>query len=124
MDASQDARARRKEELLTELAELMIEEQVEQGVFLGTPHYSVIERAAMKLGRDLSRQSQERAAREVAARCDTEATCPTCQSRCPVKIQERDVTSVDGRLRLTEAMAECLHCRRSFFPSAGSNGNG
>lgn len=124
MDAAQDARAKRMKELLSELAELMIEEQVEQGVFLGTPHYSVIERAAVKLGRDLSRQAQERGSREVAARCDTEATCPTCQSRCPVQTQDRDVTSVDGSVRLTETVAECLHCRRSFFPSTGSDGAG
>lgn len=49
MDAAQQARAKKKEELLRQLAELSIEEQVEQGVFLGTPHYSVIERAAVTL---------------------------------------------------------------------------
>ena len=38
MDAVQQAREEQKKRLLNELAELMIEEQVEQGVFLEIPH--------------------------------------------------------------------------------------
>ena len=124
MDAAQQARERRRKELLAELAELMIDEQVEQGVFLETPHYSVIERAAMKLGRDLSRQAQERGSREVAANCDAEAACPTCQGACPVETKKREVTSTDGPVELTEAVAFCRSCKRSFFPSAGRVGHG
>ena len=37
MDAKTETRQTRKQELLLELAELMVEEQVEEGVFLGTP---------------------------------------------------------------------------------------
>ena len=36
MDAAQQARSEKKKELLIQLAELMIEEQVEEGVFLNT----------------------------------------------------------------------------------------
>lgn len=124
MDAGQDAREKRKQELLSELAELMIQEQVEQGVFLGTPHYSIIERAAMKLGRDLSRQAQERGSREVAAHCQEEVACPTCQTACRVETKKRKVVSTDGPVELTEAVAFCDRCSRSFFPSADSSGNG
>ena len=124
MDAAQQARADRKKELLRELAELAIEEQVEDGVFLGTPHYSVIERMAVTLGNELSRQTQERAAREVAACHPTEAACPTCRAPCAVETEQRPVQSISGPVELTETVAHCRQCRRSFFPSAGSAGNG
>jgi hypothetical protein len=124
MDAAQQARLDRKKGLLTELAELMIEEQVAEGVFLGTPHYSVIERAAVHLGRELSCQAQERGAREVAANCSPEVPCPTCQTRCPVKVKTRDVTSTHGPVELPECVADCPKCRRSFFPSTRSHGAG
>jgi hypothetical protein len=124
MDAARTAREQKRKELLAELAELMIEEQVEQGVFLGTPHYSIIERMAMKLGRDLSRQAQERGAREVAANCEPQVACPTCQSACRVETKKRKVTSTDGPVEMTEAVAFCGRCKRSFFPSAGCAGNG
>ena len=124
MDAAQQARLDKKMELLTQLAELMIEEQVEEGVFLGTPHYSVIERAAVHLGRELSRKAQERGAREVAANCEPEVPCPTCQTLCRVDVRKRKVKSIDGPVELTESVAHCRKCRRSFFPSAGSPGAG
>jgi hypothetical protein len=124
MDAAQQAREQERQKLLSRLAELMIEEQVEQGVFLGTPHYSVIERAAMKLGRALSRQAQERGAREVAANCQAEAACPDCQSACGVQTRRRKVSSIDGPVALTEAVAFCDRCQRSFFPSACRPGDG
>ena len=59
MDAAREARLREKKELLNRLAELMVEEQVAEGVFLGTPHFSVIEQAAVHLGRELSCQAQK-----------------------------------------------------------------
>jgi hypothetical protein len=101
----------------------MIEEQVEQGVFLETPHYSTIERAAVTLGLRLSRRAQERGAREIAAMCDSEVTCPTCQSTCQVETKTRDVISIDWAGELTEAVAHCRKCRRSFFPAASADGN-
>ena len=124
MDAAQQAREDEKQQLLKRLAELMVEEQKEEGLFLGTPHYSIIERSAMRLGRELSRQAQERGAREVTAHCAAEATCAECGSACVVKTKKRKVTSTDGPVELTEAVAFCRSCRRSFFPSAGRPGNG
>jgi hypothetical protein len=124
MDAAQQARLDRKKELLTELAELMIEEQVAEGVFLGTPHYSVIERAAVHLGRELSCQAQERGAREVAANCSPDVPCPTCQTLCRVEVKTRDVKSIHGLVKLPECVANCPQCRRSFFPSTRSYGTG
>ncbi|MCH7689390.1 MAG: hypothetical protein IH899_22405 [Planctomycetes bacterium] len=118
MDADRETREEKKKELLRQLAELTVEEQVEEGLFLETPHYSIIERVAMNLGRDLSRQTQERAAREVAANCRAEEPCPTCGAPCSVESRTRDVISLDGTVELTEGTASCKKCRRSFFPSA------
>ena len=123
MDAGQEARQQKKQRLLRELAEIAIEEQVEEGVFLGTPHYSIIELQARTLGRELSCQAQERAAREVAANCETEAACPTCRSPCRVETNKRQVTSIDGPVELIETTGHCLKCRRSFFSSTPSAGN-
>jgi hypothetical protein len=123
MVATEQAREEKKKELLAQLAELMIEEQVEQGLFLETPHYSIIERQAVTLGRRLSRQAQERAAREIAAHCDPEVACPVCESTCQVETKTRDVTSIDGPVELTESVAHCRRCRRSFFPSASGDGD-
>ena len=124
MDAAQDARMERKRELLRELAEINIEEQVEAGVFLETPHYSIIERAAVTLGRELSREAQERGAREVAAQCVAQAACPTCGALCDVRTKTRLITSIDGPVEVTETIADCRPCRRSFFPSANGDGDG
>lgn len=122
MDAEKQTRQTRKKELLLELAELMVEEQVEEGVFLGTPHYSVIEIAAMNLGRELSQKAQERAAREVAACCESQAACPNCRTWCDVRVEKREVTSLSGPVELAETVADCPRCERSFFPSAGGVG--
>ena len=124
MDAAERAREERKQELLRELAEINIEEQVEAGVFLETPHFSIIERAAMTLGRQLSRQAQERAAREVAAHCESQSPCPTCGALCDVRTEARSIKSIDGPVELAETVAYCQPCRRSFFPSASGNGDG
>lgn len=124
MDAAQEARLREKKELLNRLAEIMIEEQVAEGVFLGTPHFSVIEQAAAHLGRELSCQAQARGAREVAANYSRESPCPTCQTLCPVEVKTRDVTSTHGPVELAECVADCPKCRRSFFPSTRSHGAG
>jgi len=118
MDADREARQQKKQQLLNELAELEIEEMVDEGVFLGTPHYSIIECRAMTLGRELSREAQERGACEVAANCATQAACPTCRSSCQVETKKRQVISRDGPVELTETVAHCQTCRRSFFPSA------
>jgi hypothetical protein len=123
MGATQQAREEKKRELLTQLAELMVEEQVEQGLFLETPHYSIIERQAVTLGRELSRQAQERAAREIAANCEAEVACPDCESTCEVETNTREVISIDGPVQLTETVAHCRRCRRSFFPSACGDGD-
>lgn len=121
MDAVREGR---KKELLKELAELLIDEQVEQGVFLETPHYSLIERQAVTLGRRLSREAQERAVREVTACCPSQVVCPTCQSVVQVKTEVREIRSLDGPVEMTETVANCGRCQRSFFPSTGRDGTG
>ena len=118
MDASEQGRERKKRELLRELAELHLEEMAEAGDFDQTPHFGAIERTASELGKRLSREVQERAAREVAAEGQAQAACPTCGAVCEATSQQRTVAGMDGPIELTEAVAHCRRCRRSFFPSA------
>jgi len=122
MDAEKQACQQRKRRLLRELAEIHLEEMVEAGDFDQTPHFGVIERAASGLGNQLGREVQARASREVAADCTPRAPCPTCGASCEVMTKGRTVKSLDGPVELTEAVAECRRCRRSFFPSAYGDG--
>jgi hypothetical protein len=122
MDAESQARQQRKRELLRKLAELQLEEMSEAGDFDQTPHFGVIERAASELGKQLSRETQERASREVAASSPAQAACPTCGAVCEATTSRRTVKSIDGPIELTEAVANCRRCRRSFFPSANGDG--
>jgi hypothetical protein len=122
MEAENQARQQRKRELLRELAELHLEDMEEAGNFDQTPHFGVIERAASELGKQLSRETMERASREVAAGGEAQALCPTCGTVCDVTVRRRTVKSMDGPVELTEAVAECRRCRRSFFPSADGDG--
>jgi hypothetical protein len=39
---------------------------------------------------------------------------------CKVEMEVRNVHSMDGPIELTEPVAHCRRCRRSFFPSAKS----
>ena len=118
MDAKQLAREVKKNDLLKQLAELMVEEQADQGTFLGVPHFCVIEAAARRLGGDLSRTCQERSAAEVAAGSPATAACPSCGCDASLSMSKREVACTDGDIELIEPVAHCPSCRRDFFPSA------
>jgi len=122
MDAKQLARQVRKKQLLRELAEIHCQERKELGVFAETPHYGDIERAAADLGKQLSCEVQELATRKIVADSPTQAACPTCGAMCDVTAKRRTVESIDGPVELTETVANCRRCRRSFFPSADGDG--
>jgi hypothetical protein len=122
MDAEKQVREQRKRQLLEELAKLRVEEMVEAGDFDQTPHFGAVERAASGFGRQLSREIQARASREAAADSPPQAPCPTCGGSCEVRTKRRAVKSLDGPVELTEAVAACRRCRRSFFPSADGDG--
>lgn len=118
MDATLSKREAEKQQLLRRLAELTVEEQREQGLYKGVPHYSQLEQAARSLGQELSRLTQERSIAETAAECAPTAACPTCGQKHKVQLKKRAVASVDGPVELVEPVAHCRPCRRSFFPSA------
>ena len=109
----------REKQLLVELAQVRIQRLREQAVFDKTPHDSQLEQAASEFGKQLSREAQQQAAREVLAECPSEVSCPTCRGKCAAKAHRREVTSIDGSVTLDEAVAYCSKCRKSFFPSAG-----
>ena len=108
--------------LVAEAAETAVALQRADGTVVGVPHYTVIELAAHELGRDLSRQVQQRHLRELAAAEPPRAPCPECGQRCELEPQSRDLTSIDGPLEATELVGRCPFCRRDFFPAASAVG--
>ena len=121
MDAAKESRLKEKERLLNELAELLIEDQLEEGLYAETPHFGVIEDAAIELGNELSRAAQERGSREIAASCDPSVACPHCDGACQVLAKKREITSKSGAVKVTETVARCPRCRWTFFPSENSD---
>lgn len=116
-----DAKRRQLEEKLEfqmrEAAHTAAEIQaLEQG--RRVPHFDEIEIPAHDLGKKLSRAIQEERAREVALQELGRVYCPDCKRQCRVEIEPRQVHSMDGPIELTEPVAHCRRCRRSFFPSA------
>jgi hypothetical protein len=117
MDAKRTALEAKLEDYLKQASAIAAELQaLEQGS--QTPHFDQIELPAHELGQRLSRLIQTRRAREVAADGLQSVLCPDCGRPCGVETQEREVQSMDGPLELTETVAHCRPCRRSFFPSA------
>ena len=84
------------------------------------PHFDEIEIPAHELGKKLSRAIQGERVREVALKELGRVYCPDCKKQCRVEIEMRDVHSMDGPIELTEPVAHCRRCRRSFFPSTQS----
>ena len=82
-----------------------------------TPHFDQIELPAHEVGQQLSRMIQSTRSREVAAENLDESPCPDCGHLCRVETCDREVKSMDGPIELTETVANCPRCRRSFFPS-------
>lgn len=117
MDAKRSELEAKLEESLKQASAIAAELQaLEQGG--QTPHFDEIELPAHDVGQRLSRLIQTTRAREVAAEGLQSAPCPDCGSLCCIEAQKRDVQSLDGRIELTETVAHCRSCRRSFFPSA------
>ena len=91
-------------------------QQIEQGDRI--PHFDEIEQPAHQLGKRLSSLIQSKCTREVATKGLNDAPCPSCGRKCGVATKVREVSSIDGEIELTETVAKCRRCRRSFFPSA------
>ena len=110
------------ERLLKEAAEVEVELSRVEGAIVGIPHYSVIESRAHQLGRQLSREVQQRQMGETAALALRRARCPGCGTPCELSEHKRRVTSIDGPLDVQELKGRCPACRRDFFPSSGGPG--
>jgi len=116
MDAKQAQLEERLEDLLKQTAAVSAQLQgIEQGS--GVPHYDQIESTAHALGQRLSRMAQTDRVREVAAEIPLTVHCPDCGLACRGETKNREVHSMDGPIELTENVAHCRRCRRSFFPS-------
>jgi len=108
----------RLEQLLREAAEVEVQLSRADGSIKGVPHYSVIEGRAHALGKQLSREVQQRQMSELSASQTMTAKCPECGTRCRLESEAREVKSVDGQTVLQELVGYCPCCRRSFFPDA------
>jgi len=108
--------------LLREAAEVEVELSRADGAIVGIPHYSVIESRAHELGRQLSRNVQQRQMGETAALAPRSATCPGCGTLCALSEMKRKITSIDGAFEVQELKGHCPSCRRDFFPSSGDVG--
>jgi hypothetical protein len=116
MDAKQAQLEAKLADLLKQTAEVASQLQaVEQGP--GTPHFDQIEIPAHETGQRLSQLIQSARAGEVAAVLDAPISCADCGQSCRVETRRRQVHSMDGPIQLTETVAYCRRCRRSFFPS-------
>ena len=117
MEAKRVVLEEKLSDLLKQAAATAAELQVlEQGT--ATPHYDQIELPAHETGQRLSRMIQSSRVREVAAANLEQVACPDCHQACSVETHQREVRSMDGPVELTENVAHCRRCRRSFFPSA------
>jgi len=84
------------------------------------PHFDDIEIPAHELGKKLSQAIQRECTQELAMKEPETACCPECNSQCDVEVKTRNVHSMDGPIELTEPVAHCRRCRRSFFPSTSN----
>jgi hypothetical protein len=107
----------RLERTLREAAEIEVELSRADGSIRGVPHYSVIEGRAHELGKQLSREVQQRQLSELVAGQAVTAKCPTCGGRCEARAGKRPLQSVDGTAEVADAQAYCAECRRFFFPA-------
>jgi uncharacterized protein with PIN domain len=108
--------------LLREAAEVSVALDRLNGTIQGVPHYSVIELRAHELGRQLSREIQQRHMATVVNHQVGRARCPACGAESELKPAERRLGSIDGPVDLAELKGSCRRCRRSFFPPAGAPG--
>ena len=124
MDGTTAELKARLKQLLEEAAEVSVALDRADGTIRGVPRYSVIELRAHELGRQLSRQVQERHMDEITAFQVPKAPCPLCGTRCEVLPKKRPVTSIDGPIELQELEGRCPFCRKTFFPATGDLGAG
>lgn len=123
MDAKEAQIREKLEFCLKQATELAAQLQaIEQGDRI--PHYDEIELPAHAMGQRFSRAIQEERARELALKEFKGTRCPDCRQLCRVEIEPRPMTSMDGPIELSEPVAKCRRCRRSFFPSPRESGTG
>jgi len=120
MDAKKSSLEKKLQDLLKQVSTVATQIQaIAQGD--QTPHFDQIELPAHDLGKQFSRMVQSERARELAATNLNDAT-RTCGRKRQMATSTRKVNSMDSPVELTETVAKCRSCRRSFFPSAYQNG--
>ena len=82
--------------------------------------FSQIEEIGHQAGQMVAAQVDPRLVNDHQEHFTQEQSCPQCGRPCASRPCERELTTRDGAIDLTEAACRYSNCRRSFFPSAGS----
>ena len=82
--------------------------------------FASMEAAASKIGQAVTKHLLEDLALKQTQLLNESQPCPTCQKLCPVKVQDRTLTTAEGPIALPETVCHCSACRRDFFPSTRS----
>lgn len=110
---------KRSTELLEELVDALVEEGAETGEFdIDSMRYAQMEMMGHFLGKDLSRQVQQRLAERQGEQMPGSFACPRCGRDAPAEVKPKPMTSLDGKVELPETRCFCKSCRKAFFPSA------
>lgn len=110
---------KRSTELFQELVDALVEEGAETGQFdIDSMRYAQMEALGHGLGKELSRQVQQRLAERQGRRMPESFACPGCGRQCRAETKPKSLTSLDGEVELSETRCFCKRCRKSFFPSA------
>jgi hypothetical protein len=118
--ASKEARERKLKEI-QEVAEgwgkMIAREAFPQGAGLDVT-LADMEEIAAAASRALVKGAVEEMTGDQGKQFGPEASCPTCQRRCPLQWKPRAVIVRGGAATLEEPVGHCPTCRRDFFPSA------
>jgi uncharacterized protein with PIN domain len=116
MDEGTRALKEKLERLVKEAAEVSVALSRADGTISGPVHFSIVEARAHELGRQFSREVQQRQMGDLVTLRIPKAACPECGTRCELLKKKRGVTSIDGPIEIEEMEGRCPFCRRAFFP--------
>ena len=123
MDGESLGLEKKLENLLREAAEVSVALDRANGTIQGVPHYSVIEGRAHELGRQLSRQIQQRQMAEIVGRSGAQGDLAQDVAGTAHLIPtKRSVTSVDGALATARTPGLLPVVSAGFFSPSGDAG--
>ena len=80
--------------------------------------WNEIEELGHEIGKLTATEFDQTVQRQQAEKFDRPEACPKCGKSCQPSVKHRDLYTRDGTADLSEPEFRCVHCERSFFPSA------